>query len=71
MLNQCYYVVLDEADKMIDLGMEESVNNILNSIPTNIQKTDKERDVAIQEEMMSRGEKFYRTFMMFSATMLP
>lgn len=32
-LNQCYRVVLDEADKMIDLGLEESVNKILSSIP--------------------------------------
>ena len=29
-LNQCYFVILDEADKMIDMDLEESVNNILN-----------------------------------------
>ena len=45
-LNQCYYVVLDEADKMIDMGLEESVNNILNSIPSSLEKQEKERDVA-------------------------
>lgn len=22
-LNQCYFIILDEADKMIDLGLEE------------------------------------------------
>lgn len=32
-LNQCYYIVLDEADKMIDLDLEESVTYILNQIP--------------------------------------
>lgn len=44
-LNQCYYVILDEADKMIDLDLEESVNFILESIPSNLQKSDKEREV--------------------------
>ena len=32
-LNQCYFVILDEADKMIEMDLEESVNNILSSIP--------------------------------------
>jgi ATP-dependent RNA helicase DDX23/PRP28 len=33
-LNQCFYVVLDEADKMVDLGFEPYLNRILESIPT-------------------------------------
>ncbi|CDW80241.1 dead-box atp-dependent rna helicase 21-like [Stylonychia lemnae] len=70
-LNQCYYVILDEADKMIDLDLEESVNFILESIPSNLQKADKEKDVAYQEQQILRGEKFFKTFVMFSATMLP
>jgi len=45
-LNQCFYVILDEADKMIDLEMEESVNFILESIPSNLHKSDKEKEVA-------------------------
>lgn len=32
-LNQCQWVILDEADKMIDLGFEEEVNQILDFIP--------------------------------------
>ena len=32
-LNQCFYVVLDEADKMLDLGMEPFISQILDSIP--------------------------------------
>ena len=28
-LNQCYFVVLDEADKMIDYNLEDSVNAII------------------------------------------
>jgi len=27
-LNQCYFVVLDEADKMIDYNFEEAINKI-------------------------------------------
>ena len=31
-LNQCNYVVLDEADRMIDMGFEPSVTAILGKI---------------------------------------
>jgi ATP-dependent RNA helicase DDX23/PRP28 len=65
-------VILDEADKMIDYEMEESVNFILEAIPQNLNKTgEKEHEVAFQEGQMARGERFYKTFVMFSATMLP
>jgi len=33
-LNQCCFVVMDEADKMIDLGFEVDLNYILDSIPS-------------------------------------
>lgn len=33
-LNQCFYVVLDEADKMVDLGFEPFLTRILDSIPS-------------------------------------
>lgn len=40
-LNQCNWVVLDEADKMIDMGFEEDVIKILDSIPqTNLKSND-------------------------------
>lgn len=32
---------------MIDLGLEESVNNILSSIPLNLSKSEKEKEVAV------------------------
>lgn len=32
-LNQCHYVVLDEADRMVDLGFEPYLNAILDAIP--------------------------------------
>jgi len=35
-LNQCQFVVLDEADKMIEMNFEKDVNTILDSIPPNI-----------------------------------
>jgi ATP-dependent RNA helicase DDX23/PRP28 len=71
-LNQCYYVILDEADKMIDQELEESVNYILESLPTFLDKSSgSEQEVALQEQQMIRGEKFFKTFTMFSATMLP
>lgn len=32
-LSQCTYVVMDEADRMIDLGFEADVNYILDALP--------------------------------------
>ncbi|KAH7648890.1 hypothetical protein FG379_001259 [Cryptosporidium bovis] len=32
-LSQCFYIVLDEADRMIDLGFQETLNYILDQIP--------------------------------------
>jgi len=70
-LNQCYYLVLDEADKMVDLGLEEAVNGVLGSIPDSISKGSSERDVERQLGEMDREEKLYKTILMFSATMQP
>lgn len=44
-LNQCYYVVLDEADKMIDYNLEDSVNTIIRNIPDSLHKADTEAEV--------------------------
>ncbi|ODV62938.1 mRNA splicing protein PRP28, partial [Ascoidea rubescens DSM 1968] len=32
-LNQCYYLIIDEADRMIDLGFESQVSKILEILP--------------------------------------
>ena len=32
-LSQCEAVVLDEADKMIEMDLEEAVNNIIDCVP--------------------------------------
>ena len=39
-LNQCTYVVLDEADRMIDLGFEPEVQKILEFLPVSNMKPD-------------------------------
>ena len=39
-LGRCTYVVLDEADRMIDMGFEPDVQKILEYIPVTNQKPD-------------------------------
>ncbi|XP_019095025.1 PREDICTED: putative DEAD-box ATP-dependent RNA helicase 44 [Camelina sativa] len=63
-LNQCNYLVLDEADHMIDLGFEPQVAQVLNAMPSSNLKPENE-DEELEEK------KIYRTTYMFSATMCP
>ena len=65
-LNQCNYVVLDEADRMIDMGFEPQVNAILKAMPTSNLKPEDE-DALID----MNGDVIYRQTYMFSATMPP
>jgi ATP-dependent RNA helicase DDX23/PRP28 len=64
-LSQCCYVIMDEADRMIDLGFEEPVNKILDALPVGNEKPD--TDAAEDPTAMSRG--MYRQTMMYTATM--
>jgi ATP-dependent RNA helicase DDX23/PRP28 len=64
-LSQCCYVIMDEADRMIDLGFEEPVNKILEALPVGNEKPD--TDDAEDALVMSRGQ--YRQTMMYTATM--
>ena len=41
-LNQCTYVVMDEADRMINMGFEPEVRKILDYLPVSNQKPDTE-----------------------------
>lgn len=69
-LSQCCYVVMDEADRMIDLGFEESVNEILDALPVGNEKPD--TDDAENTQLMKRyvgGRDRYRQTMMYTATM--
>ncbi|KAM3250731.1 hypothetical protein P3L10_004801 [Capsicum annuum] len=61
-LNQCNYVVLDEADRMIDMGFEPQVVDVLDAMPSSNMKPRNE-----DEELDEK--KIYRTTYMFSATM--
>ncbi|KAH6629766.1 P-loop containing nucleoside triphosphate hydrolase protein [Boeremia exigua] len=64
-LSQCSYVIMDEADRMIDMGFEEPVNKILDALPVNNEKPDS--DAAEDAAAMKRG--MYRQTMMYTATM--
>ena len=64
-LSQCTYVIMDEADRMIDMGFEEPVNKILDALPVNNEKPDS--DAAEDPNAMKRG--LYRQTMMYTATM--
>eukprot|EP01025_Chloroclados_australasicus_P051999 TRINITY_DN6053_c0_g3_i1.p1 TRINITY_DN6053_c0_g3~~TRINITY_DN6053_c0_g3_i1.p1 ORF type:complete len:839 (-),score=131.55 TRINITY_DN6053_c0_g3_i1:229-2745(-) len=62
-LNQCNYVVLDEADRMIDMGFEQQVNAVLDAMPSSNLKP--------ENEALEEADRVYRTTYMFSATMPP
>ena len=64
-LSQCAYVIMDEADRMIDMGFEEPVNKILDALPVSNEKPD--NDLAEDSDAMRRG--MYRQTMMYTATM--
>jgi len=70
-LNQCSYVVIDEADKMVDLGFEDYVRRVLLAIPASNMKATDEESVAKQELEAKAGHRHYRITQMFSATMPP
>ncbi|OAQ70548.1 DEAD/DEAH box helicase [Pochonia chlamydosporia 170] len=71
-LSQCCYIIMDEADRMIDLGFEESVNKILDALPVSNEKPD--TDDAENAQLMKSylgGRDKYRQTMMYTATMPP
>lgn len=71
-LQQCCYIVMDEADRMIDLGFEDSLNKILDALPVSNEKPDTEEaeNAALMKQSFGvRGR--YRQTMMYTATMPP
>ncbi|KHN96281.1 pre-mRNA-splicing ATP-dependent RNA helicase PRP28 [Metarhizium album ARSEF 1941] len=71
-LSQCCYIIMDEADRMIDLGFEDSVNKILDALPVSNEKPD--TDDAENAQLMKSylgGRDKYRQTMMYTATMPP
>lgn len=69
-LSQCCYVVMDEADRMIDLGFEEQVTAILAALPvTNEKPSEEDGDYPTQQETkLLGGKQRYRQTMMYTAT---
>lgn len=69
-LSQCTYIVLDEADRMIDLGFEDDVNFILDQLPLSNLKPDSEdaEDISILQRQLG-NDRIFRQTVMFSATM--
>lgn len=69
-LNQCTYIVLDEADRMIDMGFEPDVQKILEYMPVSNLKPDNE-DAENEEKLLANynTKKKYRQTVMFTATM--
>ncbi|CAI6009027.1 unnamed protein product, partial [Closterium sp. NIES-65] len=63
-LNQCNYVVLDEADRMIDMGFEPQVTGVLEAMNTTFLKPE-------SEDAELDASRIYRVTYMFSATMPP
>lgn len=70
-LNQCHWVVIDEADKMILLNFEETLEKILNFIPKSNLKSSDEGVAHSQELETKQGDAKYRVTHLFSATMDP
>lgn len=69
-LSQCCYIIMDEADRMIDLGFEEPVNKILDALPVTNEKPDTEdaEDAAAMSRPLGSKDR-YRQTMMYTATM--
>ncbi|VDO78240.1 unnamed protein product [Onchocerca flexuosa] len=66
-LDQCTYVILDEADRMLDMGFEPEVQKVLEYIPvTNLKPDteDAEKEESIMENFYSK--KKYRQVNIFS-----
>jgi ATP-dependent RNA helicase DDX23/PRP28 len=68
-LNQCFYVIIDEADLMIDMDLIEPLNYILENIYHENNKGDTDQLILKQEAEMKNYEGLYRVTQMYSATM--
>eukprot|EP00730_Choanoeca_flexa_P018302 TRINITY_DN8890_c0_g2_i2.p1 TRINITY_DN8890_c0_g2~~TRINITY_DN8890_c0_g2_i2.p1 ORF type:complete len:813 (+),score=272.56 TRINITY_DN8890_c0_g2_i2:43-2439(+) len=69
-LNQCSYVVLDEADRMLDMGFEPEVQKVLEHLPVSNEKPDTEEaeDLELLRQNVKNKSK-YRQTVLFTATM--
>ena len=70
-LSQCRYVVMDEADRMVNLGFEAELTFILDKLPSDtMEGEDKSEQMDVDgETMIKKGRT--RVTTLFSATMPP
>jgi len=68
--NQCSCLVLDEADRMIDMGFEQQVDKVLSNMAATA-KSDTEAEVIEEERRAVEENALIRVTIMFSATMSP
>lgn len=67
-LNQCNYVVLDEADRMVDMGFEPQVMKVLDVMGGLLKDEDEEQ---AEQQLTASTDVVFRVTAMFSATMPP
>lgn len=70
-LSQCSYVVMDEADRMVDLGFEEELTYILEALPAGNAKPEGIEVERLQEVKPDSDAPAWRVTTLFSATMPP
>ena len=71
-LSRCTYVVMDEADRMIDMGFEADVQKILEYMPaTNLKPDTDEAEDETNLMLNLKSKDKYRQTVMFTATMPP
>ncbi|OCF43273.1 pre-mRNA-splicing ATP-dependent RNA helicase PRP28 [Kwoniella heveanensis CBS 569] len=65
-MSQCRYVVMDEADRMVDLGFELDLNFILDAMPSSFVKPE---DIDVNKTLKDGNWQGWRVTTLFSATM--
>ena len=71
-LNQCTYIVMDEADRMFEMNIDTELRYILDAMPlTNMKPDSDDAEDVIRLRKITKRALPYRQTVMFSATMPP